>query len=334
MALAFGSVTPNSNNTFYLTLTLPKSPPRNLINNHRNFFSGNKGVSYGHNLFYTDPRTRRASLATILCSASNKPSPSSSEISSTARIRTEVLSPFRSLRMFFYVAFIASASLGAFIAATQLIGALANSSRASQVPEILKGLGIDIGAVSIFAFLYFRDNKAKNAQEARLSREEFLSNLKLRVDEKKIIPVSSLRGIARLVICAGPESFITESFKRSEPFTEGLMDRGVLVVPFVTDGNSPDLEFEETEEMKQLATRRKRLWQLTPVYITEWSNWLDEQKKLAGVSSESPVYLSLRLDGRVRGSGVGYPPWNAFVAQLPPVKGMWTGLLDGFDGRV
>lgn len=45
-------------------------------------------------------------------------------------------------------------------------------------------------------------------------------------------------------------------------------------------------------------------------------------------------YLSLRLDGRVRGSGVGYPPWNAFVAQLPPVKGIWTGLLDGMDGRV
>ena len=45
-------------------------------------------------------------------------------------------------------------------------------------------------------------------------------------------------------------------------------------------------------------------------------------------------YLSLRMDGRVRGSGVGYPPWQAFVAQLPPVKGLWSGLLDGMDGRV
>lgn len=40
------------------------------------------------------------------------------------------------------------------------------------------------------------------------------------------------------------------------------------------------------------------------------------------------------MDGRVRGSGVGYPPWNAFVAQLPPVKGIWSGLFDGMDGRV
>ncbi|XP_061368598.1 protein LOW PSII ACCUMULATION 1, chloroplastic [Gastrolobium bilobum] len=329
MALAFGSVTHNSN-TSYLTLT---TQPLNLITNHctnLKFMFCGSSVSYGHTLSYSP---QRASFATIVCSAANKPS-SSSEISSTAKIRSEVLSPFRSVRMFFYVAFIASASLGGFIAATQLIGALANSSRASEVPDILKGLGIDIGAVSLFAFLYFRENKAKNKQEARISREESLSNLRLRVDEKKIIPINSLRGFARIVICAGPASFITESFKRSEPFTESLLDRGVLVVPLVTDGNSPALEFEETEEVKQLATRRKRLWQLAPVYMSEWFEWLDEQKKLAGISSESPVYLSLRMDGRVRGSGVGYPPWNALVAQLPPVKGIWTGLLDGMDGRV
>ncbi|KAL2470611.1 tetratricopeptide repeat (TPR)-containing protein [Abeliophyllum distichum] len=265
------------------------------------------------------------------CSASNRPSP---DVSSTAKIRSEVLSPFRSVRMFFYLAFIASASLGGLIAFTQLIGALANSTRAAAVPDILKGLGIDIGAVSIFAFLYYRENGAKNAQLARLSREESLSNLKLRINEKKILPVSAFRGIARLVILAGPASFITESFKLSEPFVEGLLERGVLVVPFATDRNSPVFEFEENEETKERTSKQKRLWQLSPVFSTEWSKWLDEQKKLANVSPESPVYLSLRMDGRVRGSGVGYPPWNAFVAQLPPVKGMWLGLLDGMDGRV
>lgn len=236
--------------------------------------------------------------------------------------------------MFFYLAFIASGALGGFIATTQLIAALTNSSKTADIPEMLKGLGIDIGAVSLFAFLYYRENNAKNLQLARLSREESLSNLKLRVDQKRIIPVSSLRGIARLVICAGPASFILESFRLSEPFTESLLDRGVLVVPFPTDGSLPSFEIEENEETKEITTKRKRLWQLAPIYTSEWSKWLAEQKKLAGVPSESPVYLSLRLDGRVRGSGVGYPPWNAFVAQLPPVKGIWSGILDGMDGRV
>lgn len=276
---------------------------------------------------------RRKSRETfsVTCSASNRPSP---DVSSTAKIRSEVLSPFRSVRMFFYLTFIASASLGGLIAVTQLIGALANSTRAAEVPDIIKGLGIDIGAVSIFAFLYYRENSAKNAQLAKLSREESLSNLKLRIDEKKILPVSGFRGIARLVILAGPASFITEAFKLSEPFVEGLVERGVLVVPFATDGNSPVFEFEESEETKERTSKQKRLWQLSPVFVTEWSKWLDEQKQLAKVATESPVYLSLRLDGRVRGSGVGYPPWNAFVVQLPPVKGIWLGLLDGMDGRV
>lgn len=173
--------------------------------------------------------------------------------------------------MFFYLAFIASGGLGGVIAATQLIGALANPSRAAEVPEILEGLGIDIVAVSIFAFLYYRENTAKNAQMARLSREESLSNLKLRVNQNRILPISAFRGISRLVILAGPVSFIADSFKRSDPFTESLLERGVLVVPLPTDGNSPSFEFDESEEMKDLTTKRKRLWQLTPVYVNEWS---------------------------------------------------------------
>ncbi|KAL6978759.1 Acyltransferase, partial [Sarracenia purpurea var. burkii] len=216
------------------------------------------------------PRSTRESppsAAITACSASNRPSPST-EISSTAKIRSEVLSPFRSVRMFFYLAFIASGALGGLIATTQLIAALTNSSKVANVPDILMGLGIDIGAVSIFAFLYYRENNAKNAQLARLSREESLSNLKLRVNEKKVISVSDLRGITRLVILAGPSSFISECFKRSEPYTEGLLERGVLVVPFATDGNLARFVFDESEEMTD---KRKRLWQLVPVYATEWS---------------------------------------------------------------
>lgn len=191
--------------------------------------------------------------------------------SSTAKIRSEVLSPFRSVRMFFYLAFIASGGLGGLIATSRLIGALANPSRAPEVPEIAQGLAIDVGAVSVFALLYYRENKAKNAQIAKLSREESFSNLKLRLDEKKVLPVSAFRGIARLVILSGPANFILEAFKLSEPYTEGLLERGVLVVPFVSDGNPLSFDFDESEEMRDITTKRKRLWQLSPMLVNEWS---------------------------------------------------------------
>lgn len=190
--------------------------------------------------------------------------------SSTAKIRSEVLSPFRSVRMFFYLAFIASGALGGLIAATQLISALTNPLRADGVPEIAKGLAIDLGAVSIFAFLYSRELGAKNVQLAKLSREESLSNLKLRVDENRVVSVSALQGIARLVILAGPASYIAESFRLGKPFADSLLDRGVLVVPLTTDGAEvPSFEFEEgDDELRK--EKKKRLWQLRPVYTSEW----------------------------------------------------------------
>jgi hypothetical protein len=53
-------------------------------------------------------------------------------------------------------------------------------------------------------------------------------------------------------------------------------------------------------------------------------------------SSEKGLFLGLRLDGRVRASGQGPPPWARFAAELAPLEGddKWGGFLDGFDGKV
>ncbi|KAL0912778.1 hypothetical protein M5K25_016181 [Dendrobium thyrsiflorum] len=302
-----------------------------LLASSHSFFCIHPSLVFRSRLLFRIARRRQFSC--VNCSAENKPSPSS-DISSTAKIRSEVLSPFRSVRMFFYLAFIASGALGGLITITRLISSLANPSKTLLLPEILKDLSIDLGAVFLFYFLYSRENEAKNVQLAKLFREESLSQLKLRIDQKKIVPINDLRGIARLVILAGPATYINESFKLSEPFTEGLLERGVLVVPFATDMSKLEFESVDCKEQLPIDEKRKKLWQLRPFNVAEWSNWIGEQKKLATVSLDSPVYLSLRMDGRVRGSGVGYPPWNAFVAQLPPVKGLWSGILDGMDGRV
>ena len=53
-------------------------------------------------------------------------------------------------------------------------------------------------------------------------------------------------------------------------------------------------------------------------------------------SSGTGLYIGLRMDGRVRASGVGKPPWSRFAAELAPIEGegKWGGFFDGFDGRV
>ncbi len=43
--------------------------------------------------------------------------------------------------------------------------------------------------------------------------------------------------------------------------------------------------------------------------------------KTANKKPEKGLYISLRMDGRVRGSGTGSPPWDRFAVALPPVSG-------------
>ena len=77
-------------------------------------------------------------------------------------------------------------------------------------------------------------------------------------------------------------------------------------------------------------------WQARPLQLDDWRGWFKDQAQLAGASTGSGLYVGLRLDGRVRASGKGMPPWQAFARQLPPLTGAngWAGFRDGFDGRV
>ena len=227
-----------------------------------------------------------------------------------AKIRSEVLSPFRSVRMFFYLAFMASGTLGGLIALARLLPALSSDpARAAGAADTLKGLGIDVAAVSLFAFLYSRESKAKDAQVARLAREERLSRLRLRVGagagaegagagSSRPFTLSELRGTARLVIVAGPAEFVAESFRRSQPFLRELAERAVLAVPFATDGSTPELRLDGSgedgvDDDDDVARRSKRLWQLTPVYITEWAQYEIKHTQLRTPLSINLISLAL-----------------------------------------
>ncbi|GJP55391.1 hypothetical protein CLOM_g14355 [Closterium sp. NIES-68] len=278
------------------------------------------------------------------------------EYSQEARLRQEVLNPFRTVRMFLYGAFIASASIGALITATALLAVAAGARDAdpAQIQDSLKDLGIDVAAAGTFALLYRSDARGKDASLNRLTREESLAKLRLELPTGRIVPLSQLQGSCRLIIVAGPLSHVQAALAAAEPYRAALLERAVVVAPFVTvgaeagaaaAGNVPlpgDFKgFAEVVDPSwggEVATAAAdgllQRWMGRPTYTDEWNRWLKEQMKFANVAPGSPVYLSLRLDGRVRASGVGYPPWSVIAAQLPPMKGMWAGPLDGMDGRV
>ncbi|CAF2107507.1 unnamed protein product [Brassica oleracea var. botrytis] len=106
---------------------------------------------------------------------------------------------------------------------------------------------------------------------------------------------------------AGHVDYMKEACKRSKEIIQGLVKRGVVVVAFASYGKKEAC----------------------------FGVILSQNGKFKNPECECDFrYLSLLLDGRVRGSGVGYPPRQAFVARLPPVKGIGTGLLNGMDASV
>ena len=65
----------------------------------------------------------------------------------------------RALRLVFFGFFTLSASIGAAIAITQVIGAIGNAPGALPLTDVATSLAIDLGAVALFAFLLRNDLK-------------------------------------------------------------------------------------------------------------------------------------------------------------------------------
>ena len=62
-------------------------------------------------------------------------------------------------------------------------------------------------------------------------------------------------------------------------------------------------------------------WKATALRQGDWESWFQTQMKTANKKPEKGLYISLRMDGRVRRSGAGSPPWDWLAVALPPVSG-------------
>lgn len=50
---------------------------------------------------------------------------------------------------------------------------------------------------------------------------------------------------------------------------------------------------------------------------------MKEQKEFSGVVGDD-FYIQVRLDGTVRTSGIGSPPWKQFVSDIPTLDSVAT----------
>ncbi|EIE24367.1 hypothetical protein COCSUDRAFT_83671 [Coccomyxa subellipsoidea C-169] len=228
----------------------------------------------------------------------------------------------RALRLVLFGFFGISASVGALIATTQVIASLGGAQRALPLADVAQSLGIDLAAAGTFAFFLRRDLQARDKQIARLTREERLGALPLSLANGRRVKVGQLRSFSRVVIAAGSPEQVAAAVQAAEPLREQLQERGVLVVPLpIFPGDPASSNGAAPAESSGSSSADDLRWKATPLRLEEWKAWFDEQTALANANLDKGLYISLRLDGRVRGSGQGPPPWQRLIAQLAPLEG-------------
>ena len=269
----------------------------------------------------------RASRALVVRAAGgDTPPPRKEEFSNATKMRSEAQAPFRVARMFLFGAFGANATLGFGIAVLQTVTKALGAPNGPPLDQSLQNLGINLGCALFFGYLYKRDADGRDKQMARISREERLSNLKCELAGGKVVSLYDLRGFSRVVVAAGDAAYCAAAIEAANAVRDPLVERGVLLVPVVVEGDASSTTLPPILE-------NDRRFRAAPVSVDKYRRWFDEQKNEAKVAKGKGVYVGLRMDGRVRSSGVGVPPWERFAAELPPTDS-WGGVMDGFDGRV
>uniref|UniRef100_A0A7S3FNV7 Uncharacterized protein n=1 Tax=Chloropicon roscoffensis TaxID=1461544 RepID=A0A7S3FNV7_9CHLO len=257
-------------------------------------------------------------------------------ISREALLRSEAEAPFRFFRIFLWLALGASATVGGLIATIRVAAGLAKGEIGLTFSDFLgsediTGLAIDLAALSALVFLYKRDTAARDKQIKRLQRETTLAQLKVEINLKKprLVTLQQLQGFARTVIVAGSQEYVVESVRTAAEHIAMVKDRQLCIIPLVLGDEGQC----DQEVLSELIPDPEVL--LSPILIGQWRDWISEQMEDAGVQKGQNVYIGLRMDGRVRASGKGLPPWTKFIAELTPKEGIWSSdFMKGFDGRV
>ncbi|XP_059295122.1 protein LOW PSII ACCUMULATION 1, chloroplastic [Lycium ferocissimum] len=265
------------------------------------------------------------------------------------KLISEVQAPFRGVRRFFYVAFIAAAGISTFFTIPRLILAIQGGDGAPDIGATAGNAAINVVGIVVFVALLVWDNKKEEEQLAQILRDETLSRLPLRLSTNRIVELVQLRDTVRPVILAGKKETVSLAMRNAERFRTELLKRGVLLVPVIWgEGRETKIEKkgfglsqkavaslpsigEDFDQRTQSVIAKSKLkseirFKAEVVSPAEWERWIKDQQKSEGVTPGEDVYIILRLDGRVRRSGKGMPDWAQILKELPPMEAILSKL--------
>lgn len=262
------------------------------------------------------------------------------------RLREEVESPFRTVRLFFFGSSTASALIALYFST---LSAFKASTMGDVYPDVdlqdaLQSCGINVAATLICGFLTYRDWMAGNSNLKRIAKGGELARLAVE-SSTGVSRLVEYRRSSRVVIAAGGKEYIetvcrslcSDQLQDANTFVEGLEASDVILVPVyleseTTVGNSAKIwgETKPDEDGRNFDPKRAQSIVAFPRFASNWMDYLEseiETCKSQGYDVERTGFtITVKKNGKILRRATGQPPFSTLISTMEVLDGSKFGM--------
>lgn len=262
------------------------------------------------------------------------------------RLREEVESPFRKVRLAFFGFSTGSAALALYFSTISFFKAKAGFADVAPIGESAQNCAINAAGVVVCGYLAYRDWVAGQANLKRIAAGGALARLNLvtGVDGDRRT-VADYRRQSRVLLAVGGQKYVedlarglnADQLKDTNTLPQALIDSDVIVVPVIIDsrgvvgdvkgcweGAEPlegDRNFDITRANKAVAF---------PIGSGQWTEYLKSEIETAqsqGFDVEAKGFtITVKKNGKILRRATGQPRWGEFLGAMEVLDGSKFGM--------
>ena len=266
------------------------------------------------------------------------------------RLREEVESPFRTVRLFFFGSSTGSALTALYFSLLSAIKAYAGGfPDAPPLEEALQSCGINVAAAIVCGVLTYRDWKAGDANLARIAKGGALAKLIVTPADtsQKAVTLADYRRNSRVLIAAGGKDYINDlclslnadQLEDTNTIPTGLAASDVVVIPVLLKGDGTQVGDSMTcwqattpdaEKDRNFDIARANQVVAFPRGNAAWAEYLKSEVETAtkqGFDVLSKGFtITVKKNGRILRRATGLPPWNELIDTMEVLDGSKFGM--------
>ena len=262
------------------------------------------------------------------------------------RLREEVESPFRTVRLYFFGFSTVSALVAFYFSLLTALKSYSGFTDAPPMSEALESVGINVAAVAICGFLSYRDYQAGEVNLKRIAKGGALAKLVVTSPDNTLTPLVDYRRKQRVLICAGGKEYVEElcrslnadQLSDENTIPQALYNSEVVVVPVLLEGDGTRVgdttncwkETTPSEGDRSFDVTRAQDVVAFPRGNAQWANYLESEVETAKSQGfdvlKKGFIIVVKKNGKILRRATGLPPWGDLVSTMEVMDGSKFGM--------